>query len=138
MIIDDLDVKGVTFTPPETDPPLLVDPDAVLALSITLQSLELIRAWNRKVLQVSSRVQLLQLHQRPLLNVAWKTLGVLATPDPLSLPASKGLDHVGILTRRVSNVQRYYIEQRNLRQPCGLATLPVPLPMMSRWTISGQ
>jgi hypothetical protein len=46
MVIDDLDVQGVTVTPPETDPPLLVDPDAVLALSIALQSLELIRGWN--------------------------------------------------------------------------------------------
>src|SRR5690242_293458 len=95
-------------TPPETDPPLLVDPDAVLALSIALQSLELIRAWNRKILQISSRVQLLQLHQRPPLNVARKPLGVLAAPDALSLLAAKGLDHSRILTRRVSNVNHYY------------------------------
>ena len=107
VIIDNLDIKGVTVTPPETDPPLLVDPYAVLALPIAFQSLKLIRARNRKVLQISSRVQLLQLHQRPLLNVARKTLGVLTTPDPLGLPASKGFDHMTILTRRVSNVQRY-------------------------------
>ncbi len=31
VIVDDLDVKGVTVTPSETDPPLLVDPYAVLA-----------------------------------------------------------------------------------------------------------
>jgi len=93
MIVDDLDVKGVTVTPPETDPPLLVDPDAVLALAIAFQSLELVRARNQKVFQVSSRVQLLQLHQRPLLNVSRKTLGELAAPDPLGFPATKGLDH---------------------------------------------
>jgi len=34
MIIDDLDVQSVIITPLETDPPLLVDSDAVLALSI--------------------------------------------------------------------------------------------------------
>jgi hypothetical protein len=44
VIIDDLDVKCVAVTPPETDPPLLADPDAVLALSITLQRLKLTRA----------------------------------------------------------------------------------------------
>jgi len=109
VIIDDLDVKGVTVTPPETDPPLLVDPNAVLALSIALQSLELIRAWNRKVLQISCRVQLLQLHQRPLLNVARKSLGVLPTPDPLGFLAAKGLDHLRIVTRVVSNVKRSYL-----------------------------
>ncbi len=42
MIIDNLDIKGVTVTPPETDPPLLVDPYAVLALPIAFQSLKLI------------------------------------------------------------------------------------------------
>jgi len=62
MVIDNLYVKGVTITPPETDPPLLVDSDAALAPAIAFQSLELVRAWNRKVFQVSSRVELLQLH----------------------------------------------------------------------------
>lgn len=108
MIIDDLNVKCMTLTPTEADSPLLVDPNAVLTLPITFQSLKLIRAWNQKVLQVSSRVQLLQLHQRPLLNVAGKSLGVLATPDPLGLPATKGLDHVAILTCHVSNVKYYH------------------------------
>ena len=108
MIIDDLYVKRMPITPPETDPPLPIDPNAVLAFSIPLQSLELIRARNREVLQISSRVELLQLHQRPLLNVSWNTLGVLATPDPLGFLASKGLDHTGILILRISNVKRYY------------------------------
>jgi hypothetical protein len=30
MIIDDLDVVGVTILPLETDTPLVIDPDAVL------------------------------------------------------------------------------------------------------------
>jgi hypothetical protein len=49
VIIDDLDIERVTVTPTETDPPLLVDPQAVLALAIALQRLELVRAWNRTV-----------------------------------------------------------------------------------------
>jgi hypothetical protein len=32
VIVDDLDIKGVTVTPPETDPPLLGDPNAVLVV----------------------------------------------------------------------------------------------------------
>jgi hypothetical protein len=63
--------------------------------SIALQSLELIRARNRKVLQVSGRVQPLQLHQR-VLNVAWKPLVLLVTPDPVGLLAPKGLERVPI------------------------------------------
>jgi hypothetical protein len=34
VIIYDLDVKGVTLTPPETNTPLPVYPNAVLALAI--------------------------------------------------------------------------------------------------------
>jgi hypothetical protein len=83
----------VALTPVKADAPLLVDPNAVLALPIAFQSFKLIRARNRKVFQVSSRVQLLQLHERPLLNVAWNPLGVLATPNPFGFLSSKGLDH---------------------------------------------
>jgi hypothetical protein len=50
VIIDDLGVKGVTVTPIETDPPLLVDPHAAFALSIARQRLGLFQAKNRKVL----------------------------------------------------------------------------------------
>jgi hypothetical protein len=78
--------------PLEADPPLLVDSYAISALSIALQSLELIRTWNRKVLQIPSGVKLLQLHQ-PLLDVARKPLGVLATPNRPGLFATKRLDH---------------------------------------------
>jgi len=42
MVVDDLDVKGVTAPPLETDPPLLVDADALLALAIAFQGLELV------------------------------------------------------------------------------------------------
>jgi hypothetical protein len=95
--------------PPEADPPLLVDSDAAFALSITLESLELIRAWNRKVTQIRSGIKLLQLHQRPLLDVARKPLGVFAAPNLLGLFAPKGFDHLRIVTRPVSNVNRSYL-----------------------------
>jgi hypothetical protein len=70
VIIDDLNIKSMTVTLPETDPALLVDPNAVLALPIVFQSLQLIRARNRKILQVSSRIQLLQFHQRAAVSSA--------------------------------------------------------------------
>jgi hypothetical protein len=58
MIIDDLDVKGVTGTPPETDPPLPVDADDVLALSIALQRLELGGRMLRSNHKISCRITL--------------------------------------------------------------------------------
>jgi hypothetical protein len=77
MIVRDLDIRRVTVLPFEADPPLPVDPNAVLALPIPLQRLQLIRSWNRQVLEITCSVQLLQLHQCSFLNVAWKFFGIL-------------------------------------------------------------
>jgi hypothetical protein len=40
VIVDNLDLIAVTFLPDETDPDLLIDPDTVLSLSVTFQSLQ--------------------------------------------------------------------------------------------------
>jgi hypothetical protein len=38
MIIRNLNVEGVTITPDEADAVLIIDPDAMLPLPVTLQS----------------------------------------------------------------------------------------------------
>jgi len=40
VIIDDLNVLGAIRRPSETDPVLIVDPNAMLSLAVTLQDLE--------------------------------------------------------------------------------------------------
>jgi hypothetical protein len=74
-MIDDLDVKGMPVTPPETDPPLLVDPDAVLALSITLQSRFELRI--ERSFRSPAAFSCCSFISTPLLYVARKPLGVL-------------------------------------------------------------
>jgi hypothetical protein len=62
MIVHDLDVSWprITFGPPETDSPLLVDANAVLTLSIASQRLQPIAADRPQVVQTVCRVQALQ------------------------------------------------------------------------------
>jgi len=55
MIIDNLNFVGVALSPHETDTPLLVDPDAVLALSVTSKLLQMI-PWNRLQVREARRV----------------------------------------------------------------------------------
>ncbi len=43
MIVNELDLIDIPSLPPEADPPLIVDADTVLSLTITLESLETIR-----------------------------------------------------------------------------------------------
>lgn len=45
MVIHDLDAVGIPILPEETNPPLIVDPDAVLAFAGTFQSLKTVGRW---------------------------------------------------------------------------------------------
>jgi hypothetical protein len=62
MVVHDLDVgrPGSSTWPLEADPPLLVDPDAVLTFSVAFQGLEAIASDVPQVLQAVCRVQDLQ------------------------------------------------------------------------------
>ena len=51
VIVRDLDLKGVSITPPEANPPLVVDTDAKLALASALQLLQTITRWDAEILE---------------------------------------------------------------------------------------
>jgi hypothetical protein len=61
MIVDNLDIVGMSLKPYETDAPLLVDADAHLAGSISLQRFEPVAGWRPKVVQRARRIDLPQL-----------------------------------------------------------------------------
>ena len=50
MVIDDFNVMDVAFAPDKTNPPSIVDPDAVLTGPITFERLEPVAGRNAKVL----------------------------------------------------------------------------------------
>jgi hypothetical protein len=64
MIIDDLDLVRAPLIPAEADPPSFVDTDAVLTLSVTLQSLGAVAGWRGQVLQNPGPVKIQQLPPR--------------------------------------------------------------------------
>jgi len=51
MIVSDLDVVSVAFSPPKAHPPLIVDPDAVLSLAILRELLEPVAWRNPQILE---------------------------------------------------------------------------------------
>ena len=67
MIVDNLNFVGAALGPHETDAPLLVDPDAVLALSVTSKLLQTI-PWNRLQVREARSVanHFKSPHRRPL------------------------------------------------------------------------
>ena len=57
VIISDLDVMGSVSRPDKADPPLIIDPDTVLAGPITLQSFQSVACRREKVFQVRRVVE---------------------------------------------------------------------------------
>ena len=58
MIINDFDVLSAGIVPSETDPELVVDPDAVLSFPVAFKSFQTIPGWDAKVLQPPGYFQL--------------------------------------------------------------------------------
>ena len=69
MIIANLNVVRVTILPDEADPPLVVDPYAVLTFPTSFQLFEAITREDPQVGQGGSSVDLLDFSQRCTLNI---------------------------------------------------------------------
>ena len=69
MIIDDLDVAGTVHIPDETNAPLIVDSNTVLALSASLESFESVARWYAKVVQDNRPLKMPQLSERRPLDI---------------------------------------------------------------------
>jgi hypothetical protein len=61
MIVYDLDIVGISVAPTKADPPLVIDPNAVLSLSITGQPLQPIAGRSAQVIKAAGIVNLHQL-----------------------------------------------------------------------------
>ena len=89
----DLDVVRVAVIPPETDPPLTVDANAVLASTITSQALETIARWHAQVIDAGRGVQHPQLAQGGLVHVSSEAADPSTVEHLLRVTVPEALDH---------------------------------------------
>jgi hypothetical protein len=92
MVVNDLDVLGASSGPAEADPPLVVDPDAVLTLPIAAKGLKPISRWHAQVVQAGGNLELAQLtasHGRE----ALETPDALPTRERLGVRTPPGSNH---------------------------------------------
>lgn len=102
MVVDDLNVVRVAVRPPKADPPLIVDPDAVLSSTIAAQLLEPI-AWRRpQILKLNRRVDMAKLPEHHAPEVGREASDRLTFPEPLGVAVSKTPNHGRIITPRVT------------------------------------
>ena len=61
MVVNNLNFEGVLTLPAKANPPLVVDADAVLALAVAFQGLQMVAIGDAQVLQAPGLVQEQQL-----------------------------------------------------------------------------
>src|SRR5688572_10706009 len=94
VIIDDFNTLGIpVFSPFKTNPPLLVDANAVLPFSVALQQLQSIGRRRFQIIQAPCSMQVLELAPRRLLNVMRQRMRPYSPENLLGFPASKARNH---------------------------------------------
>ena len=91
MVIDDLNTLRMAVPPEKADPPLVIDANAIRSLAIPLQHFESIRRRQPKIFQPRSRINRIELHERPLLNLARESFHEFALKDSLGIGITKRL-----------------------------------------------
>lgn len=61
MIIDNLDIVGVSTFPAKADPPLIIDPDAPLAIAVTGKLFQPVARWDTQKVESGGAAKLFQL-----------------------------------------------------------------------------
>ena len=92
MIIGDFDGMGSVRHPDKTDPPLIIDPDAVLSDPIPFQFLQPISCRRQQIFKIRCAIEHRQLPFRHLPK-AGELLDVLSGKDQLRLLVSKASDY---------------------------------------------
>ncbi len=93
MVVHNLDIVGIPVSPHKTNAPLIVDANAVLPFSISLQRFQVIARRRSQIAEFRGDIQLTEF---PLPH----PLDISKPPDPppsmklFSLFRSKGLDHL--------------------------------------------
>jgi hypothetical protein len=105
MIIDDLDIQGVTVLKPEAHTPLIVNANAPLTFAVITQGFQPVAGWDTKVFE---RVCIVKHLQLALGNIGQclKFTGAFSLEQCLCVPAMEGLDRCEGILRLMLNVKR--------------------------------
>jgi hypothetical protein len=93
VVIDNPDLAALAILPNKTNPPLIVDADAVPALAVSLQHFQPVGRGNAQVIEPMRVVQHPQFSPRNLLNSDGKTARTHTTPYRFGFLVSEVEDH---------------------------------------------
>jgi hypothetical protein len=93
VIVDDLDVEGIGGAPDEADAPLIVDADAVLACTVSLERLEPVAGRDAKVGEGVGRIEDDDFPKRYALKSGGKTTRAATVKERFRVGVAEGADH---------------------------------------------
>lgn len=77
MVVGDLYLVSIPVMPAKANPPLVVDPNRMLAGAITVQGMELVSRRGLQIAQLLCRTDDLELDSSPPVDVLWEPAGEL-------------------------------------------------------------
>src|SRR5579875_2833619 len=102
MVVNDRPLLWSGGGPHEADPPLVVDPDAVLTGPITFECLQSVARWDMKVIERHRGSQLTKLAQSDSMDSRVDRAHSFPEPQPFGVLAAERPDHTAILYRDAS------------------------------------
>lgn len=107
MVVDDRDIGRSFLLPDEADPPLVIDPDAVLTTSPSFQCFEPVRGRDSEIEQHTRLIEHPQLAQCDALDVGRKPTTHAARPDQRSFGVGETPYHMRkYITYRVITINQ--------------------------------
>ena len=89
VIINNFNVKRIFALPPETNAPLVIDPNAMLAFAIHFQRFQMIARWNSQIVQTPRLADQKQFPPRHSLNLRRQPSRRFIVKQPFGFRASK-------------------------------------------------
>ena len=93
VVVNNFNIARAVRFPAETDAPLVIDPDGILAFAIAFESFESIAGWYSQLGQFGDRMKLSELAQSSALDIRRKGADFLQPKQPGGGIAGKGADH---------------------------------------------
>ena len=93
MVVADGNVIGIFILETKADPPLIIDRDGVLTLSVAGEGMQLVTWRYEQILQTNGEVQILKFARGALLDIWWQTFQLAVRVQCLRFAICKAFDH---------------------------------------------
>jgi len=93
VIVDDFDMRRSSLISDKADPPLIVDPNRMLSLTVRSKGFEPIARWHSKIAEHPGLIQKTKLSERDVLDISRQFSAPTAGPDQFRFGIGEALNY---------------------------------------------